>query len=110
MRIPQSLLTLAIVICTAVAAAGQQCPKTSATGPTTASEQRTLEGLLVFHHGIREWFELKLDHPQCGQTSLQLVRVEGDWTRLEILRGCRVRSKGAIDFSGTTYYSLDTYQ
>jgi len=110
MRISRSILPLALVIFMAVAAVGQQCPKTSATGPTTASEKRTLEGLLVFHNDIRKWFELKLDEPQCGQKSLQLVRSERDWTALEILRGCRVKSKGAIDFSPTGYYSLDTYQ
>jgi hypothetical protein len=69
-----------------------------------------LEGSLVFHDSIRKWFELKLDQPQCGQTSIELVRGDGDWTPLEVLRGCRVRSTGAIDFSGTGYYSLDTYQ
>jgi len=34
----------------------------------------------------------------------------GDWTPLEVLRGCQVRSTGAIDFSPTGYYSLDLYQ
>ncbi len=29
---------------------------------------------------------------------------------LEVLRGCRVRSSGTIDFSGTGYYSLGTFQ
>ena len=29
---------------------------------------------------------------------------------LDALRGCRVRSSGAIDFSGTGYFSLDTFQ
>jgi hypothetical protein len=69
-----------------------------------------LEGLLIFHNGIRQWFELKLDEPQCGQTSVQLVWGEDDWAPLQTLRSCRVKSKGAIDFSGTGYYSLDTYQ
>jgi len=110
MRISPAILILALVICMAVAAIGQQCPKSSSTGSTTASEKRVLEGLLVFHNDIRKWYELKLDQPQCGQTSVQLVRVERDWTPLETLRGCRVRSKGAIDFSPTGYYSLDTYQ
>ncbi len=110
MKFSRTVSTMALVICTAMAAIAQQCPKTSPTGPTTASEKRALEGLLVFHNGIREWFELKLDQPQCGQTSVQLVRIERDWTPLQILRGCRVRSRGAIDFSPTGYYSLDTYQ
>jgi hypothetical protein len=91
-------------------AIAQQCPKTSPTGPTIASEPRTLEGLLIFHNDIREWFELKFDQPQCGQASVQLVRLERDWTLLQILRGCRVISRGAIDFSPTGYYSLDIYQ
>jgi hypothetical protein len=69
-----------------------------------------LEGRLIFHEGIREWFELKLDQPQCGQTSIQLLDVSHDSTALEVLRGCRVRSRGAIDLSPTGYYSLDTYQ
>jgi hypothetical protein len=110
MKIPQAVFFLALVISTAVAAAAQQCPQTSATGATTASGQRTLVGLLVFHDDIRKWFELKLDQPQCGQTSIELVRLEQDWTPLEVLRGCRVKSKGAIDFSMTGYYSLDTFQ
>jgi len=104
------LLALAFVNWTPTSALAQQCPQTSATGPTLASQAQTLEGRLIFHNGIRQWFELKLDQPQCGQTSVELVRGERDWTPLQVLRGCRVRSKGAIDFSGTGYYSLDTYQ
>ncbi len=74
-----------------------------------------MEGRLVFHDSIRRWFELKLDQPQCGQTSIELVREKhafapGDRTPLEVLRGCRVRSSGVIDFAPTGYYSLDTYQ
>lgn len=70
-----------------------------------------MEGNLIFHDGIRKWFELRLDQPQCGNASTELVpRNVDDWTPLEVLRGCRVRSKGALDISGTGYYSLDTYQ
>jgi hypothetical protein len=104
------LLALFFVNYTAAPAFAQQCPRPGATGPSVASEVRTLEGTLVFHDDIRQWFELKLDQPQCGQTSIQLVRREGDWTPVEVLRGCRVRSQGQIDFSYTGYYSLDTYQ
>jgi hypothetical protein len=68
-----------------------------------------LEGTLVFHDSIRKWFELKLDRPQCGQASLELVG-ERNWTPLQVLRGCRIRSRGAIDFSPTGYFSLDLYQ
>ena len=51
-----------------------------------------------------------MDKPECSQSSTELVRGERDWTQLQVLRGCRVRSKGVIDFSPTGYYSLDTYQ
>ena len=74
------------------------------------SEVRALEGQLVFHDGIRKWFELKLDEPQCGQASIQLVQGERAGTPVEVLRDCRVRSRGAIDFSPTGYYSLGMYQ
>jgi hypothetical protein len=109
------VFALALVTFTPVPVLGQQCPQASSTGPSIASEARLLEGSLVFHDSIRKWFELKLDQPQCGQTSIELVRgkhdwVPRDWTPLEILRGCRVRSSGAINFSPTGYYSLDTYQ
>jgi hypothetical protein len=102
------VLALTFVNCTAAPALAQECPRTNPTGPTVASEVRMLVGKLIFHDGIRQWFELKLDQPQCGQTSVELVRGERDWPPLEVLRGCRVRSKGVLDFSGTGYYSLDT--
>lgn len=88
----------------------QECPKNYTTRPTVRSEARTLEGRLIFHNDIRQWFELQLEQPECGQTSIQLVRLEDDWTSLEVLRGCRVRTKGALDFATTGYYSLDVYQ
>jgi hypothetical protein len=69
-----------------------------------------LEGRLIFHDGIRPWFELKLDQPQCGQASIQL---EGDHLNqkpLEILRGCRIKSQGVLRFKFTGYLSLDVYQ
>lgn len=105
-----SVLACALVVSAAVFADGQACPKYSDTGPSVPSEARTLEGQLVFHDGIRKWFELKLDEPQCGQASVQLVQGERAGTPMEVLRGCRVRSRGAIDFSPTGYYSLGMYQ
>ncbi len=66
--------------------------------------------MLVFRNDIRGWFELKLDEPQCGQTSIQLIRTKGDHTQLQVLRGCRVQSKGIIDESPTGYYTLDLFQ
>jgi hypothetical protein len=105
-----SLLACALVVPAAVSASGQACPKWSETGPSVQSEVRTLEGQLFFHDGIRNWFELKLDEPQCGQASIQLVQGERAGTPMEDFRGCRVRSRGAIDFSLTGYYSLGVYQ
>ena len=101
-------LFLALALLTSAAA--QPCPQTNTGGHTVASEARTLEGRLIFHDDIRKWFELKLDQQQCGETSIQLIRVEGNWKPVEILRGCRVRSTGTLDFSPTGYYSLNIYQ
>jgi hypothetical protein len=106
-----TIFAIFAVAITTAAAGGQQCPQTSTTGPNTASEVRKLEGALVFHDAIRKWFELKLDAPQCGQASIELIRATiEDWRPLEVLRGCRVRSSGTIGISGTGYYSLEMYQ
>jgi hypothetical protein len=58
---------------------------------------------------MRQWFELKLDKPQCGQTSIQVAPLE-DSTHIEIFRGCRVRSRGELDYRITGYISLEMYQ
>jgi hypothetical protein len=108
MRSP--LLTCALVVSAAAVAAGQACPKYNEAGPSVQSEVRTLEGRLVFHDGIREWFELRLDESQCGQASIQLVWKEPAWTPMAVLRGCRVRSRGTLDFSPTGYFSLDVHE
>jgi len=109
------LLTTVLATFGATTMVGEQCPRANATGPSIVSEVRTLEGHLVFHDGIRKWFELKLDQPQCGQSSVELVSEKHsyaprDGASLEVLRGCRVSSKGVIGLSPTGYYSLDTYQ
>lgn len=105
-----SLGAWAFVISAAVSAFGQPCPKPIDGGPDTPSEIRDLEGKLIFHNGIRPWFELKLDRPQCGQTSIQLNQVEQNGNPMEVFRGCHVRSRGAIDVRTTGYISLDMYQ
>jgi hypothetical protein len=111
MSMPQvsKALVLLFPLLSCFAARGQQCPQPDPKGATIPSAIRTLEGQLIFHDGIRKWFELKLNQPQCGQTSTELVRGD-DWTPLQVLRGCRVRSTGALDFSPTGYYSLETSQ
>ena len=105
-----SLLVWALVLPSAVFASEQACPQYSKTGPSVPTEVRTLEGQLVFHDSIRKWFELRFDEPQCGQASIQLVQGERAAIPMELLRGCRVRSRGAIDFASTGYYSLGMYQ
>ena len=104
-------LAIALLLCTTTARVlPQSCPQADPAGPLVASQVLTLEGQLVFHDGIRQWFELRLDQPQCGQSSTELVRGDQDWKPLEIMRGCRVRSRGEMAISGTGYYSLETYQ
>lgn len=104
------ILALVFAICLANEALGQECPRAGPPWPNSPSRARTLEGRLVYHDGMRQWLELKLDKPQCGQRSVQLTKIKNRSVPTETLRGCRVRSTGAIDFSPTGYYSLDTYQ
>jgi len=61
------------------------------------TEVRTLQGRLIFYDGIEGRFELKLDQPQCGEASIELF--EQDSNSLAVLRGCRVKSHGALIFS-----------
>ena len=63
-------LALALIALAAVAAIGQQCPQASAANPDSESESRTLDGKLIFHDGIRKWFELKLDHRNAASLRL----------------------------------------
>jgi len=107
---PRSYELLLAAIVLAGPAAAQQCPDANAVGPGSATAAESLEGTLVFHDAIRKWFELKLDRPQCGQGSIQLIPAHENQPSLEPLRGCRVKSKGALDLSPTGYFSLDIYQ
>jgi hypothetical protein len=108
-------VALLLFICAALPFRGQQCPMENSNGPSHPSETRTLEGQLIYHDGIRKWFELKLDRPECGRESVELVQGDGAFApgypaSLEILRGCHVRTKGVLDLPGTGYYSLGLYQ
>lgn len=93
-------------------ALGQQRSQSTLKEPETSSQAETLSGQLVYHDGLRKWFELKLDRAQSGQSSIQLIPAGEDWEPIEVLRGCRVRSTGPIFSSpvGDSYYSLDTTQ
>ena len=93
-RMRHHMLLLALISCAVTSASGQACPESSKTGASVPSEVRTLEGKLIFHDGIRKWFELRLDQPQCGQASIQLVRLVRDWTPIEVLGGCPVQVAG----------------
>jgi hypothetical protein len=117
MKLHAGLIAVAslLFVCAALPAHGQQCPKENPNGPSQPSEARTLEGQLIYHDGIRKWFELKLERPECGQQSIELVQGNGAFApgypaSLETLRRCRVRTKGVLDIPGTGYYSLDLYQ
>ena len=96
-------------------ALGQQGAQSTGKEPEIPSEVQTLSGQLVYHDGIRKWFELKLDRAQSGQSSIQLVSAGEDWKPIQVLRGCQVRSRGLIFLSPTGpnssgYYKLDITQ
>jgi len=117
MKSPAGLIAVAslLFVCAEPPAHGLQCPKENSNGPSQPSEARTLEGQLIYHDGIRKWFELKFDRPERGQQSIELVQGNGAFApgypaSLETLRRCRVRTKGVLDIPGTGYYSLDLYQ
>lgn len=98
-----------LLSCCALDLAGQQRSQSLVNEPEIPS---TLSGQLVYHDGIRKWFELKLDRAQFGQNSIQLLSTGESWRQIQVLRGCRVRSKGPVFLSpiGDHNYSLDTSQ
>jgi hypothetical protein len=117
MKSPAGLITVALLVfvCAAQSARGQQCPKENPNGPGQPSESRTLEGQLIYHDGIRKWFELKLDRPVCGQPSIELFPgrnafYQGSPSGLETFRGCRVRTEGLLGGAASGYYTLDINQ
>jgi hypothetical protein len=73
-------------------ALGQQTSQSTVKEPEIPSQVETLSGHLVYHDGIRKWFELKLDRAETGQSSIQLVYAGQSWKQMQVLRGCRVRS------------------
>jgi hypothetical protein len=101
------LMVLFLGSLTAGIALGQQRSQSIVNEPV-----ETLSGRLVYHDGIRNWFELILDEAQAGQGSIQLIPAGVDSRPMEALRGCRVRSIGTVFSSpiGDPYYSLNTTQ
>lgn len=98
---------LFLSICGAGRASAQQCPRSSA---DTTSIVRPLTGKLLYHNGIRQWFELKLDRPTCGRSSVQITGTEKTYSALQKLRGCHIETSGALALPPTGYYTLDLYQ
>lgn len=101
--------------CAISPAHSQQRPSEDSKGSCEPPKTATLEGRLIYHDGIRKWFELKLGGPVCGRPSVELVWLDDALATsseppLETLRGCRVRTKGTLDIPSTGYYSLDLYQ
>lgn len=103
-------LVLFFVFLTVGAAFAQDCPQSNPDGSGKPSSSQTLQGQLIYHDGLRKWFELRLDKPRCGQPSIQLIASDKNLVLFEVLRGCRVRSSGEIYESPTGYYSLDLSQ
>lgn len=73
----------------AVLSLSAQCPSVG-----RDTEVRSLRGRLVFHDALESWFELKLDQPQCGEASFELFHQDSN--SLAVLRGCRIKSLGAV--------------
>lgn len=113
MRIVKTRFVLLFFVVFATSLAhGQQCPEANDNGPDVPSSVLRLTGQLIYHDGLRKWFELKLDQVQCGAASIQLTSHGINWEdqQLEVLRGCRVISDGPLDFSRTGYWSLGINQ
>lgn len=105
----------AILLCASHFARGQQCPGENTSDPGQTQEAITLEGKLIYHDGLRKWFELKLDRPVCGQPSIELFPARSVFyssgpAALETFRGCRVRTEGSLGGPASGYYTLDVNQ
>lgn len=114
MRSPAGLIGFASLLfaCAALPTVGQHCPKENSHGPSQPSETTTVEGRIIYHDGIRKWFELKPDRPVCGQPSIELFPgrsafYPGSPAALETFRGCRVRVEGFLSGAASGYYMLD---
>ncbi len=84
----------------------QDCPGAQPSGVVT------LSGDVLYHDEIRQWLELRVPKPVCGETSIQLVSLSGStraWRKLDSVRGCHVTATGTLDVPGTGYYSAGLY-
>lgn len=102
----RTLVGLAIIFLAAVSTQAQTCPPQNSDNPDTPGTSVALHGTLVYHDDLREWLGLKLDHPACGQTEIQLVFPNSsEWRRAQSLRECPVTASGTLYESPTGYYS-----
>jgi hypothetical protein len=111
MRVRLLLTTMLLIV--AHGAKAQSCPKWSPEGPEIDSAPQTLSGKIIFHNDLRQWFELRLDAPVCGENRVQLLADENHPSlerTIQTLRGCRVTAHGALGLPGTGYYSAELYQ
>ena len=109
------LIVSAILLCASVVALGQHCPEESSNDPSQPQESTSLVGRLIYHDGLRKWFELKLDRQACGQPSIELfpersANHSSHSLALETFKDCRVRTEGVLGFAVSGYYTLDINQ
>jgi hypothetical protein len=94
-------------------ARSQSCPQSSPDGALIESSPQTLSGKIIFHNDLRQWFELRLETPVCGETVVELV---ANYKRIslvrtiQMLRGCRAIVSGTLGLPGTGYYSAELYE
>jgi hypothetical protein len=91
----------------------QSCPEGNPNGPNIDSASQILSGKIIFHNDLRQWFELRLDAPVCGETTVQLLpdqEHESLGRTIQTLRGCRASVHGALGLPETGYYSAEIYQ
>ncbi len=101
--------------CSDLTTHSQQRPNEDSKDTCELPESATLEGQLIYHDGMRKWFELKLDKPLCGQPSVELfpgrsLFYSGRPSALETFRGCRIRTDGSLGGAASGYYTLDVNQ
>ncbi|HEV2194293.1 MAG TPA: hypothetical protein VGR55_01860 [Candidatus Acidoferrum sp.] len=101
----RTLVGLTIMFLAAVSTQAQTCPQNS-DNPDTPGPSVALHGTLIYHDDLRQWLGLRLDHPVCGETEVELVFSNSSaWRRAQSLRGCTLTARGTLYESPTGYYS-----
>jgi hypothetical protein len=101
-----SVVALAFCCLAAPSARAQSCPVSDSSGPGEAPQSSVLHGTVVAHYELREWLGLRLDHPACGETEIQLAFSDSKRYRAaETLRNCTVTATGTVYIGPTGYYS-----